>query len=101
MRPLRQRKVARSPPWVKPMEGFSMPRFYREKIDLFTADEHAVLAEWFNVRPPRVAKNIEADEAVARLGFRKDPYQYLLIDAVVAFIVLEKAENRLPAWSAV
>ena len=78
-----------------------MPRFYREKIDLFTADEHAVLAEWFNVRPPRVAKNIEADEAMARLGFRKDPYQYLLIDAVVAFIVLEKAENRLPAWSAV
>ena len=67
------------------MEDFSMPRFYRDAVDLFTADEHAVLSEWFYVRPPKVAKNIEPEEAMARLGFQKYPNHYLLIDAVVAF----------------
>jgi hypothetical protein len=83
------------------MEGFSMPRFYRDVVDLFTPDEHAILSEWFRIRPPKVANNIEPEEAVARLGFQKRPDHYLLIDAVVAFVVLEKVEKRLPAWSAV
>ena len=78
-----------------------MPRFYRDVVDLFTPDEHAILSEWFRIGPPKVAKNIEPEEAMARLGFQRHPDHYLLIDAVVAFVVLEKAEKRLPAWSAV
>jgi hypothetical protein len=83
------------------MEGFSMPRFYRNHVDLFSPDEHAVLANWLGLRPPKSAKGIDPDEAMARLGFEKEPGHYRLIDAVVAFIVLENAEKRLPGWSAV
>jgi hypothetical protein len=82
------------------MEGFSMPRFYRNTVDLFSPDEHAVLADWLGVRPPKVAKGIDPADAMARLGFEKEPGHYRLIDAVVAFIVLENAEKRLPGWSA-
>jgi hypothetical protein len=55
------------------MEGFSMPRFYRITVDLFSPDEHAVLANWLGVRPPKVAKGIEPDEAIARMGFETEP----------------------------
>jgi hypothetical protein len=82
------------------MEGFSMPRFYRNTVDLFSPDEHAVLADWLGVRPPKLAKGIDPADAMARLGFEKEPNHYRLIDAVVAFIVLENAEKRLPGWSA-
>ena len=77
-----------------------MPRFYRNTVDLFTADEHAVLANWLGVRLPKVAKGIEPDEAIARMGFETEPHHYRLVDAVVASIVLENVEKRLPGWSA-
>jgi hypothetical protein len=80
-----------------------MPRFYRNTVDLFTADEHAVLANWLGVGLPKVAKvakGIEPDEAIARMGFETKPHHYRLVDAVVASIVLEKVEKRLPTWSA-
>jgi hypothetical protein len=80
------------------MEGFSM---FRRAVDLFTPDEHTVLARWFNIEPPDSAKDIEPEEAASRLGFNKHPDFYLLEDAVVAFIVLEQVELRLPQWSAV
>ena len=70
-------------------------------VDLFTPDEHAVLADWFDRRPPAVAQDILPDEAVSRLGFDKEPDLYRRIDAAVAFIVLERAEQRLPQWSAI
>jgi hypothetical protein len=82
------------------MEGFSMPRFYRNTVDPFSPDEHAVLGNWLRVRPPKVAKGIEPDEAIARMGFETEPHHYRLVDAVVASIVLENVEKRLPAWSA-
>jgi hypothetical protein len=74
---------------------------FRRAVDLFTPDEHAVLARWFNTEPPDIAKDIEPEEAASRLGFEKHPDFYLLEDAVVAFIVLEQVEQRLPQWSAV
>ena len=77
-----------------------MPYVRRNTVDLFTADEHAVLANWLGVRPPKVAKGIEPDEAIARMGFETEPHHYRLVDAVVASIVLENVEKRLPAWSA-
>jgi hypothetical protein len=51
------------------MEGFSMPRFYRNHVDLFSPDEHAVLANWLGVRPPKSAKGIDPEDALVRLGF--------------------------------
>jgi len=72
----------------------------KNTVDLFTADEHAVLSAWFRTRPPRVARAIDVDDAMARLGFKKEPGHYQLMDAVVAFIVLERVEKRLPGWSA-
>jgi hypothetical protein len=83
------------------MEGFSMSKVRTTAVDLFTPDEHAILAEWFGVKSPAVARDIEVDEAISRLGFDKAPDFYRLIDAAVAFIVLEQAEQRLPQWAAV
>jgi hypothetical protein len=80
------------------MEGFSM---FRRSVDLFTPDEHAVLAQWFKTEAPDIAKDIEPEEAASRLGFNKHPDFYLLEDAAVASIVLEQVEQRLPQWSAV
>jgi hypothetical protein len=77
-----------------------MPRFYRNNVDLFSSDEHAVLADWLGLRSPNSARGIIPEEAMARLGFQKEPGHYRLIDAAVAFIVLENAEKRLPGWSA-
>ena len=70
-------------------------------IDLFTPDEHAILAEWFRVKTPTFAQDIVVDDAISRLGFDKEPGHYRLIDAAVAFIVLERVEQRLPQWAAV
>jgi hypothetical protein len=46
-----------------------------------------------------IAEDIEPREAASRLGFDKYPDFYLLEDAVVAFIVLERVERKLPAWT--
>jgi hypothetical protein len=78
-----------------------MSKLPRTAVDLFTPDEHAILAEWFRVKSPTVAQDIVADEAISRLGFDKEPNVYRRIDATVAFIVLERAEQRLPQWSAI
>jgi hypothetical protein len=83
------------------MEGFSMSKVRTTAVDLFTPDEHAILAEWFERRPPAVAEDIPPDEAISRLGFDKETHFYRRIDAAVAFIVLERAEQRLPQWSAI
>jgi len=73
----------------------------RSTVDLFTSDEHAVLAEWFGAEPPSFSKDIDADEASNRLGFVERPGHYQLIDPAVAFIVLENVEKRLPQWAVV
>jgi hypothetical protein len=78
-----------------------MSKLPRTAVDLFTPDEHAILAEWFRVKSPTVAQDIMAGEAISRLGFDKEPNVYRRIDAAVAFIVLERAEQRLPQWSAI
>src|SRR5215471_6807581 len=80
------------------MEGFFM---FRRAVDLFTSDEHAVLADWFGAKPPGSARDILPKDAAERLGFTKETFHYLLSDAVVAYIVLEQVEQRLPGWSGV
>jgi hypothetical protein len=83
------------------MEGFSMAKIETSAVDFFTADEHAVLARWFEVEPPADARHIVPDQAVSRLGFGEEPDQYRSIDAAVAFIVLERVEQRLPQWACI
>ena len=78
-----------------------MLKVHATSVDLFTPDEHAILARWFNVAPPEVAREIDLDEAISRLGFEEEPDQYRLIDAAVAFIVLERVEHRLPQWGSI
>jgi hypothetical protein len=82
------------------MEAFQMSKIDTTAVDLFTPDEHAILAQWFEVAPPPVARHIGPDAAVSRLGFEEEPGRYRLIDAAVAFIVLEGVEIRLPQWAA-
>ena len=83
------------------MEGFSMSKVRTTVVDLFTPDEHAVLADWFGVKSPAIAQDIPPDEAISRLGFDKRADFYRRIDAAVAFTVLERVEQRLPQWSAI
>jgi hypothetical protein len=87
------------------MEGFSMSKVRTTAVDLFTPDEHAILAgwfaDWFRVKTPAFAQDIVVEEAISRLGFDKEAHLYRRIDAAVAFIVLERAEQRLPQWSAI
>ena len=78
-----------------------MSTLRRTGVDLFTPDEHAILAEWFRVKSPVSAQDIVLDEVISRLGFDKEPGHYRLIDAAVAFIVLERVEQRLPQWSTI
>ena len=73
----------------------------RRAVDLFTPDEHAILADWFRTKPPGCAQDILPQDAAKRLGFTKEPFLYLLNDAVVAYIVLEQVERQLPGWSAI
>jgi hypothetical protein len=72
-----------------------------DAVDLFTPDEDAVLARWFGVEPPESAKGVDVAEAVERLGFKDEPGHYELIDAAVAFILIERAEQHKPPWASV
>jgi hypothetical protein len=78
-----------------------MPKSRKGAVDLFTSDEHAVLAKWFGVEPPGCAAGINAEDAAGRLGFVERPGFYTLIDAAAAHVVLEKVEDRLPQWALV
>jgi len=79
-----------------------MPKVRTEAVGLFTPDEDAILAKWFGVKSPQSAKGIDIAEAIERLGFDEEPGgPYSLLDAAVAFIVLERVEEHLPQWASV
>jgi hypothetical protein len=69
-------------------------------VDLFAADEYAILARWFGVEPPGDANSIAVESAIRRLGFAEKPGYRTLLDVAVAFIALERTEPRLPRWNA-
>ena len=50
---------------------------FRRAVDLFTPDEHAILADWFRTKPPGCAQDILLQDAAKRLGFTKEPCHYL------------------------
>jgi len=68
---------------------------FRRAVDVFTSDEHAILADWFRTNPPGCARDIVPEDAAKRLGFTKETFHYLLSDAVVAYIVLEQVEIQV------
>ena len=76
-----------------------MSKVHTTAVDLFTSDEHAILASWFGAKP--FAQDIVVEEAISRVGVDKKRSLYRRIDAAVAFIVLERAEQRLPQWSTI
>jgi hypothetical protein len=78
-----------------------MSTIRRKSVDLFTPDEHAVLSHWFGVKPPKCARDIWAGDAAENLGFKEETRRYGRIAAAAAFIVLERAEARLPQWAGV
>jgi hypothetical protein len=80
--------------------GIFMSKRNTNEDDLFTADEHAILARWFGVEPRGEANSITAENAINRLGFAEKPAYRTLLDVAVAFIVLRKTEPRLPQWNA-
>ena len=76
-----------------------MTKHSKSSVELFTPDEHAILAQWFGVEPPANARGINVDEAIARLGFTEEPGYRTLLDVAAAYIVLENVEKRLPTWA--
>lgn len=74
----------------------------RSTSDLFTPEEHRVLAKWFGVPPPPEAAGCRLGRALARLGVdrRVDPL-YRRWAPAVARIVLEAVEDELPGWAMV
>ena len=71
----------------------------KTSVELFTPDEHAIMAQWFGAEPPNSARGINVDEAIARLGFTEEPGYRTLLDVAVAHLVLEIVEKRLPTWA--
>lgn len=70
-----------------------------KSVNLFTKEEHAIIAEWFNVEPRSDNPNPPSSfEALEELGFCGLASGYSEEDAAVAAIILERIQNRLPQW---
>ena len=73
-----------------------------KSVDLFTIEEHAILAEWFSTDPKCDADDIPyVWDALETLGFTGKSSQYCEEDAAVAAIVLERIQGTLPQWGSV
>lgn len=73
-----------------------------DTVELFTKDEHAIVASWLRVTPECEAENLPTPyDALENLGFVERANGYQEEDAAVASIVLERIQGRLPQWAAV
>jgi len=71
-------------------------------VDLFTKEEHVVIAEWLKVEPRCRDKELPPIyEALERLGFDGRANGRSDEEAAVASIVLERIQERLPQWASV
>ena len=71
-------------------------------VDLFTIDEHAIIADWLGVKPRCEATDLpSAMDALKRLEFEGRASGYGEEDAAVASIVLERIQHTLPQWASV
>ena len=70
-----------------------------KQVDLFTAEEHLVLARWLRQEPlERPVNAVDIDDIVSGWGFDCDSDVYASIDAAAASIVLERIQDRLPNY---
>jgi hypothetical protein len=73
-----------------------------QTVDLFTKDEHVILADWLGTKPKYEAGDYPSVvNALGNLGFEGRASGYSESDAAVAAIVLERIQARLPQWSSV
>ncbi len=71
-------------------------------VDLFTKEEHAIIAEWLNVEPKCDAPDMPCSwDAEDALGYKGKASGYGECDAAVADMVLERINNTLPQWASV
>jgi hypothetical protein len=74
----------------------------RETVDLFTMEEHVIIAEWLSVDPATEADDLPSTfEALETLDFVGKASAYREEDAAVGAIVLERVQGNLPQWGAV
>jgi hypothetical protein len=72
-----------------------------KSVDLFTKEEHAVIADWLGVEPNCNTAVPQTVEALETLGFVGDACGYSEEDAAVAAIILERIQCTLPQWASV
>ena len=71
-------------------------------VDLFTKEEHVIIADWLGIEP-----KFEADDyphvwdVLKTLGFEGRASGYGEDDAAVAAMVLERIQDTLPQWASV
>lgn len=73
-----------------------------KSVDLFTKEEHVIIADWLNVKPKCDAQEIPYSwEALEALGYYDKASGYGEGDAAVADMVLERINDTLPQWGCV
>ena len=71
-------------------------------VDLFTKEEHAIIADWLNVEPKCDATDMPCSgDALETLGYEGKASGYGEDDAAVADMVLERINDTLPQWASV
>jgi hypothetical protein len=65
-------------------------------VDLFTADEHLVLCDWFGVDPRGSERSVR--DILDEWSIPEEIYGYQRPSAAVAQILLERIQDRLPQW---
>ena len=71
-------------------------------VDLFTTEEHVIIADWLGVEPKCEVPDLpNAWEVLETLGFEGQASGYSEDDAAVAGIVLERIQGTLPQWASV
>ena len=73
-----------------------------KSVDLFTKEEHAIIAGWLRVKPQCDATDMPCSwDALEELGYQGKVGGYGEDDAAVADMVLERINDTLPQWASV
>lgn len=73
-----------------------------KSVDLFTKEEHSIIADWLNVKPKCDFTDMLCSwDALDNLGYKGKASGYGECDAAVADMVLERINGTLPQWGAV
>jgi hypothetical protein len=71
-------------------------------VDLFTKEEHSIIADWLSVKPKCDATDMPCSwDALETLGYEGKASGYGEDDAAVADMVLERINDTLPQWASV